>query len=181
MSKIYYKQVNLKEKIDINYFKNKEIIKHLNNLKGTHKVLSFNAYKLLKEIILNEYKLNIDELEMHFNEYNKPFFKEFYFNISHCNDIIAIGISNKEIGIDIEALNKKMSNALKKRLNIYNDIELIKEFSKLESYYKKLGIGINVSLLTNKVNITSQVILNLNIDYVLSIAISDEKYEIINI
>ena len=48
MSKIYYKQVNLKEKIDINYFKNKEIIKHLNNLKGIHKILSFNAYKLLK-------------------------------------------------------------------------------------------------------------------------------------
>ena len=179
MSKIYYKQVDLKEKIDINYFKNKEIIKHLNSLKGTHKVLSFNAYKLLKEIILNEYKLNIDELKMHFSNYNKPFFKEF--NISHCNDIIVIGISNKEIGIDIEALNKKMSNALKKRLNIYNDIELIKEFSKLESYYKKLGTGINISLLTNKVNITSQVILNLNIDYVLSIAISDETYEIINI
>ena len=181
MSKIYYKQVDFNEKIDINYFKNNEIIKHLNNLKGTHKALSFNAYKLLKEIILNEYKLNIDELKMYFNEYNKPFFKEFYFNISHCNDIIVIGISNKEIGIDIEALNKKMSNALKKRLNIYNDIELIKEFSKLESYYKKIGTGINISLLTNKVDITSQVVLNLNIDYVLSIAISDEKYEIISI
>ena len=49
-----------------------------------------------------------------FNEHGKPYLvghEGVYFNISHCREAIAVGVSNREIGIDIEG-HKHFSHAI---------------------------------------------------------------------
>ena len=79
-----------------------------------------------------------------YNEYNKPYFKNcpIYFNISHCENMIALIISNKEVGIDIEKIREiKNKEIIAKKLNIKTNssYKIIKRFSKMEAYFKKIG------------------------------------------
>ena len=64
---------------------------------SNNKILSIKAKELLKEVLKEEYLIDIDSLSMVYNEHNKPYFKNcpIYFNISHCENMIALIISNK--------------------------------------------------------------------------------------
>lgn len=46
--------------------------------------------------------LNISDLHVTFNENGKPIFEQFYASISHSKGVVAVAISTKEVGIDIE-------------------------------------------------------------------------------
>ncbi|MCM1513991.1 MAG: hypothetical protein NC090_03290 [Anaeroplasma bactoclasticum] len=46
--------------------------------------------------------LDISDLHVTFNENGKPIFEQFYASISHSKGVIAVAISTKEVGIDIE-------------------------------------------------------------------------------
>lgn len=46
--------------------------------------------------------LNISDLHVTFSENGKPIFEQFYASISHSKGVIAVAISTKEVGIDIE-------------------------------------------------------------------------------
>ncbi|MDD2488238.1 MAG: 4'-phosphopantetheinyl transferase superfamily protein [Bacteroidales bacterium] len=88
----------------------------------------------------------------------KPFFKfnkELHFSISHTNQYIAIALSNKQIGIDIEQERKYKKNLVERFLHpkealILSNLSTLKEkdqaFTKIwtikESYVKCTGTGI---------------------------------------
>lgn len=150
---------------------------------SNNKILSIKAKELLKEVLKEEYLIDIYSLSMVYNEYNKPYFKNcpIYFNISHCENMIALIISNKEVGIDIEKIREiKNKEIIAKKLNIKTNssYKIIKRFSKMEAYFKKIGTGIIYSSLNKKVKITKQIkMLDQNSIYILSLACDDNNIE----
>lgn len=111
---------------------------------------NYAAWSTLYAILKNEYQ--VSDFNVRYNQYQKPYIKDLYFNISHSNKMIAIIISNEECGIDIEYINsqKDISN-LKKRFHISNDDEFYKQWTRKEAYLKKLGTGIKISSLFEEV------------------------------
>ena len=99
--------------------------------------LAYNSlYK--KELRLS----NIDR-----NKYGKPFLKNDEtpsFNISHSGEYIACVFDKNEIGIDIQKIRQIPKNIVRKYLkeNDGDTIKLIEEWTKYESYGKKMGAGI---------------------------------------
>ena len=111
------------------------------------------------------------------NEYVKPYFDNLYFNISNSMNYIAIAISKKEVGIDIEFLfnikeKKEYERFIltKKELAEFSLLEdkrkyLLTKWCKKESYFKYKGTGIDFQSL--KINIKKKGLfkyLNLNND-----------------
>ena len=184
MTKIFLKKIN--------DFNNQEIdLTHLNTKRKAYlEKLSFNMQKvsyyswlLLKEKVIEEYNLDIDTLELSYNENNKPLFKEFNFNISHSKNYIAVGLSNNEIGVDIQVIENKSLANLAKKLNIEeSDNEtLYLYFSAIEAKGKKEGSGILPSSITKEnIKVSKQLIINDNLDkYVLSIDCEDSEIDIV--
>ncbi len=118
---------------------------------GKIELQSYAVWSTLYSILKNEYQ--IKNFELSYNEYQKPYIKDIYFNISHSHNMIAIIISNEECGIDIEYLNpNKDITQLKNRFNIENDEEFYKQWTRKEAYLKKIGTGIKISSLFEEVN-----------------------------
>ena len=185
MSKVYIEKLSFfNQDIDLNNINpvRKEYLLKLNNdsLKR-----SYYAWILLKEMVLKEYNLNIDKLNLYYNEYKKPYFKEFNFNISHSNNLIAVAISDTKIGVDIQYLEKcidricwdksKDITSLAKKINCSTDYyDFYKTFSAKEAISKKQGTGLVLSKLSIKEDINHQEIIVVdNLEYVLSISSTD--------
>jgi 4'-phosphopantetheinyl transferase len=101
-----------------------------------------------KSFISNEPSIDfsIAHSNIYDNEYHKPLIDGINFNISHSNNLILIGISNNNIGLDIEMVNPtKDLTLLKKKIfndeSIDNEI-LIKNWTKIEATFKYDGTGI---------------------------------------
>ena len=176
MSRIYIRNINsFNQPIilnDINV-KRKE---YLEKLKEDSLKKSYYAWLLLKEMVLEEYNLDIDQLTLYYNEFNKPYFKEFCFNISHSKDLIVVGISNSDIGVDIQYIDKtKDIDKLAKKINSNNDYyDFYKTFSVKEAKSKKIGTGLVLSKLLEEESVNHQEIISLdNDEYVLSISCDD--------
>lgn len=113
-----------------------------------------DPYLFLKEVLES---INIWDYEIVFNHYGKPYLKDnqVYFSISHDLDIVVIALSDKEIGVDIEALTYHESVCYKYFLDgeqeiVNNSSNKEYDFTKIwvmkESYVKMLGIGIEYGL-----------------------------------
>ena len=105
---------------------------------------SFIAWYYLLKILKEDY--NLENPNIYDNEYHKPLIDGINFNISHSNNLILIGISNNNIGLDIEMVNPtKDLTLLKKKIfndeSIDNEI-LIKNWTKIEATFKYDGTGI---------------------------------------
>lgn len=179
MSNIYLKKINdFSQNIDLDNI-NQTRATYLKKLNKKSQYISYMAWKLLKEVALENYNLDIDKLNLYYNENNKPYFLEFNFNISHSNNLIAVGISKSNIGIDIEKIRKDLSlDKLAKKINsTSNDsYEVFKRFSLLEAYFKKVGLGLKLSKLADNMEITYQTLINIdNEEYILSIDCDDNK------
>lgn len=181
MSKIFIRKIT-----DYNQTINLENInpvraKYLNKLNDKSKYISYLSWLLLKEVVKEEYNLDIDKLTLKSNSYNKPYFDEFYFNISHSFDLIVVAISNKEIGVDIEKIRTDLNlKQLAKKIHTESEcaFDVFKRFGQLEAYYKKIGTGLKPSYLNNKINVTSQVLVKDDENnYVLSIDCDDNNIE----
>lgn len=117
----------------------------------------------VKELIFKYYNVDVTNYEILKNEYGKPYFKDLdiYFNISHTNNLMLIGISDSCIGVDIEkikdfndsVLNKMVDNDYYKyikSLNYNNQKEIFFElWTKKESYSKYIGKSIVTELKNN--------------------------------
>lgn len=142
--------------------------------------LSNLAWNLLEQIIYQEYKLNIKDLKLSYNAYGKPYFLnvDFHFNISHSKCLIAIALSKQKIGIDVERIrNLKYPLSFAKKLKVMStdSTTIIKRFSALEAYFKKIGTGLIYSQLQKDIQISYQTLLTVEKDqYVLSIDMEDE-------
>ena len=114
-----------------------------------------------KEIIAEEFGININELVFSVTDSGKPFCKShgnIYFSISHSGDFVAVATNENEVGIDIE-LMKIPTEKLIERICCENEKTFIassenKEkafteiWTKKEAYLKALGTGIDRELKT---------------------------------
>ena len=141
---LYFVDVrNLKEPNLDSFNLTKEQKQIVNNLKietaKIEKAVSF----LLKRKFIGEYSLN---------EFGKPISRDKEFNVSHSKCYVAIAISDKPVGLDIEYL-RPHKEALKKMITSEKEeqaIESIEDFFKVwtskESLVKCVGTGFKEDL-----------------------------------
>lgn len=90
-----------------------------------------------------------------FGEHGKPYITNHdgvHFNISHCNDAVAVGVSNLEVGIDVEGRRKFSDSLLQRAFSDEEQAEILSSqepqdtFAKLwtrkEAWFKWTGTGI---------------------------------------
>ena len=117
-----------------------------------YKLLFINKLntKELLDYVLNKYNIKKDII---YNSYGKPYLKnnELYFNLSNSGIYSICGISDKEIGVDIERITYKervierICNDLEKEfIKDKDDFTMI--WVKKEAYVKYLGKGLSYGL-----------------------------------
>jgi len=146
---------------------------HLINCVGSKKskILSFTHYSdalrslaadiLIRNIIIDKFKLNNSDIHFQYNKYGKPSLSRvegFHFNISHSGIWVVCAISNKSIGIDIEKIESMEELIVKRffsqqekedlyfladsqRRDYFYDLWTLKE-----SYIKAKGKGLSIAL-----------------------------------
>ncbi len=95
------------------------------------KRLSLGAGILLKQAMEEQ---GIYDFEVIVKEHEKPYIKDrsdVFFNISHSGSLVAIGVSDKEIGIDIEEI-MHFKDTLARYVFCENELSLAKELSEKE-------------------------------------------------
>lgn len=150
--------------------------KYLEKLSEKSKKQSYIAWIFLKKIVLEEYRLDIDKLNLYYNEFNKPYFNEFEFNISHSGNYILIGISQNKIGVDIQQMNGSIDyKKMARKINCDSDdaLKFYQRFSSLEAFYKKEGLGLKPSLLNNQVKVNYQNLIDN--EYVVTVCVDNDE------
>ena len=118
--------------------------------------LSKFAWYSLEKILLKEFSFKIDNKMIEFNKFNKPYIVDsnLHFNISHSCNYVLIGISDCEIGVDIQSqIVEEKADLIIKRFDTktileYNEtINKIEYFSRkwvqMEAYVKMNGTGLS--------------------------------------
>lgn len=112
------------------------------------------AYLMLKYGLEENFGIS-SEIEFVYNEYKKPFLKEFpqiFFNFSHCKRGVVCAIADFEIGVDIQDFEPFNINVARRVCSKNELIELDKSdnpsrlfcrfWTQKESYAKAMGVGI---------------------------------------
>lgn len=101
--KYFYKFIYQEKKYKIKKYKKK-----------MRKIQAITGEILLKNLLKKHYKIDYKDLTFYLNKYNKPYIKNknIYFNISHSYNYVAVAISNKEIGTDIEKIRPTNINTI---------------------------------------------------------------------
>ena len=90
------------------------------------KLLSLGAGMLLDKALKD---IGIDDYDIELDEHEKPRIKgmgDVFFNISHSGEVVCLGISDKEIGVDIEKV-RHFKESLINYVFMPQDQELAKE------------------------------------------------------
>lgn len=122
----------------------------------------FGQYCCLKSWLMLEEllkPLGINNLKMKYNEHGKPFllyYPHVCFNISHCQNGIAVVVDSSPVGIDIESFRNNSKALVNKTMNAAeaewiltssNPIETFTQFwTKKEAVVKLRGTGITIDL-----------------------------------
>ena len=133
---------------------------------ATRRKCSVAGEMLVKEYIGKVLNSEPEALIILTNDNGKPYIKDcpIHFNISHCENMLVLAFSDKEIGIDIEKIKPISLNVIKRFFSeaeqkyvlgnsfsetdsdIYNTHEIAERFYKIytlkEAICKKSGIGI---------------------------------------
>lgn len=115
-------------------------------------------YSLRKKqnILLSEYLLYnyfFSNEKFFYNQYGKPYLKNKYFNISHADNYLLLGIADEEIGVDMQKITFKKNVEKLFSEEEQNLLKTAKEkiFTRYwvlkESYAKYLGVGISKKIL----------------------------------
>lgn len=167
MTKIYFSKTTFHEK---------------DALPGEKKMQSKYCRQIVLEAACKELGVKHDEVIFSTDANSKPYLSNsssFYFNISHTNAAVAVAISSKPVGIDIELIKNVDENDLKefkalkiaKKMFLPHEFEYIIEqphktgerfyeiWTKKEAYAKYIGTGI-----FGKENIMRFDVLNRNLD-----------------
>lgn len=127
-----------------NFFSNYRLkkIESSNNIEVINRMI-FTEY-MLKHILELELNQKIEKIEIETKNINKPYLKNInkYFNISHKDNIIIIGLSNSDLGLDIEKVDHKhlkVAKRIYKENKNYKIDKIIKDFTIKESYIKYYG------------------------------------------
>ena len=113
------------------------------------------SYEMLVELLseVDEWKDRVGKIEFLYNEYGAPYLQDGpYFSISHCKAGIAVAVSDKPIGIDIEAVREPKEGLVCKTMNeaecdtimedTAKDWAFIRLWTQKEAYLKMKGTGI---------------------------------------
>lgn len=130
------------------------------------------------ETLQSEYILNcmliylgIEKDIIYRTKLGKPYFKNqnIFFNYSHSNNFIACAISKKNVGIDIEDSDRKLTDTMIKKCNLTQDDKL-KELVQREAFCKLTGEGIAIIFDSqNFKNIDKNSLVIKNNDYICAI------------
>jgi len=120
---------------------------------------SLYADILIRYLICKNYDICNDKIKFYNNDYGKPYlFNKLncYFNISHSGKWIFVGLSNNEIGVDIEQITNCDLDIAKHFFTTqeYHDLLNAKDQNQLffeiwsikESYIKYKGLGLSINL-----------------------------------
>lgn len=160
---------NTNSKVYFTIVKKEDIIKYNVDLKDKSESL-IARYILIKML---DY-FDIETPNIIISKNGKPYFEDsnIFFNYSHSKKYIACGISNYELGIDIEETDRIISDSLsKKYLNgVIDNKKRIEQWVKKEAYSKMKGLGLLIDF--KKLNLDELSINNKfaeNKDYMYSI------------
>ncbi|MCQ2068141.1 MAG: 4'-phosphopantetheinyl transferase superfamily protein [Bacteroidaceae bacterium] len=115
------------------------------------------SYLMLSELLRSEFGL--EKFRMEIAEHGKPFLSghpDIHFNISHCRKAIAVVVSDKPVGIDVEAFRNFNDGLLDKSMNPAEKAEILKSdtpqetfasyWTRKEAVFKMQGTGITDNL-----------------------------------
>lgn len=155
--------------------------------------LSLYADLLVRYQVCKIYNLRNAELSFSMNRYGKPYletYQEFKFNISHTHNAIVIGVSNLEIGIDIEKIKLAHYDVAKNFFKkeeveyIYSEVKgqekrFYEVWTKKEAYIKYTGKGLNLALDSfNILSLSKVEVKSYDIsDYIISCCLKNIKNE----
>ena len=92
------------EKVESAYF-----AKRINEYKkAENKTRTYASYLMLKYLTDKFYKLSLDSLDIVRDVTGKPGLvnNEFYFNISHSNNLVAVAVDKRPLGIDVQIVKE---------------------------------------------------------------------------
>ena len=195
MTKIFYTDISDITLSDINLsLIRKERIDKANLINiELKKIQSLVGYLLLR-YALKQFNIDINDYAFSYKD-NKPFFEGlvYNFNITHSNNIVAVVISEKEVGIDCERIDVNRNFDLLKsylftaketiEFDLLNDIEKCNYFYQKwvmkEAHFKNVGLGLTKKF--NSIdNLNYQVIKIIdirNISYYLCCSANKFEYE----
>ncbi len=121
---------------------------------------SLIADLLVRSIIIRQSNMKNKDINFGYGDKGKPFLlndEKIHFNISHSKDMVICGVSDTDIGVDIENTNRKSKNYLDIANRFFSRSEYnfvktgsIQDFFKIwtlkESYVKAIGTGITIPL-----------------------------------
>lgn len=121
------------------------------------KKLSCGAYLLLKKLLSEK---NITKAAFKTGKYGKAYISDhenIYFNLSHSGKMVLCAISDREVGVDVEYIDREIDLNIAKNYFYNSEYESIinaenksEEFFKYwvlkESYMKYTGLGMNLKL-----------------------------------
>ena len=111
-------------------------------------------------ILHRKFGISNDEIIFGRGKYGKPFvlnFPEFHYNISHTQNAIAVALSCKDVGIDIERISNKQQKIATRFFTAdeyhyiygdptYQDRRFYEIWTKKEAYIKCIGKGLTIQL-----------------------------------
>ena len=106
---------------------------------------------LLSEYLLYNYFFSNEDF--FYNQYGKPYLKNKYFNISHTDNYLLLGIADEEIGVDMQKITfkknveKLFSEEEQNLLKTAKEKMFTRYWVLKESYAKYLGVGISKKIL----------------------------------
>lgn len=133
-------------------------------LKVKEEQLRALAADRLLRIALEEAGVDYERLEFSYNEHGKPYFlhQSMHFNMSHAGNYAVCAIADQPVGVDVEVITKLDSKPEQIRriadriltgeeqafwnMHGATGVQLLKIWTKKESYAKMKGIGLSIGL-----------------------------------
>lgn len=129
----------------VNPAKREKLIKYKSE---QDRILGIAGELVLQYVLFKEYRICSPTIV--YGDYGKPYLKniELYFNISHSGEIVVLGVSDSNIGVDTEYIHKFDWSMLmrlfgpEEQKNIIDDSSFIKYWTIKEAFVKYLGTGL---------------------------------------
>lgn len=151
MIKIYYYDLNKFDLLndDLEQYLSdfdKHYISQVNNNQAKKRIIGI----LLRNYALFKQNVNLNLISIELNKFGKPYLShsKFFYNISHSKNIVVCALSDNEVGIDIQFLEKMDILPIisllhkKEQKQIHSLEDFIKLWTIKESYLKFLGMGL---------------------------------------
>lgn len=118
---------------------------------------SLKSYLMLSDLLRRDYGLEKFRTEL--GEHGKPLLADYpdiHFNISHCQRAIAVAVSDRPVGIDVESFRNASASLIDKTMNATEKAEILSSdtpdkafasfWTRKEAVFKLSGTGITDNL-----------------------------------